>query len=228
MKALLGTKKRMEQVFVDAHRVPVTVIQAGPCIVTQIKTVDTDGYSALQLGFSSKSLKNVTKPLQGHLKGAIKDKKAPRFLAEVSVDSEHEYKVGDEITLSDVFTVGDVVSVTGTSKGKGFQGVIKRWNFSGGNRSHGQHGTGRSPGSIGQGTDPGRVWKGKKMGGRMGGKTSFVSNLKVISIDKEMNEIAISGTVPGGPGGFLVVECTKKAEPQNDAQANEGADQDKS
>jgi len=199
----------MSQTFVEGTRVPVTWVKAGPCVVTQVKTTKTDGYWAVQLGFSEKRIKNVTKPMQGHLKGAIKDKKAPRFLREVRLKKEPEFKVGDVVSLEDIFKKGDVVSVSGTSKGKGFAGVVKRWRFGGGPRTHGQSDRTRAPGSIGQGTTPGRVLKGKKMAGRMGGDRVTVKNLIVVEINKDDGMIAVSGPVPGVAGGLLEIKKLK-------------------
>ena len=206
MNTILGIKKNMGQAFVKGVRVPVTRVVAGPCVVTQIIREDKNGYWAVQLGFGEKKIKRTTKPMQGHLKGAIKEKKAPRFLREVKFSEEPKFKVGDIITVSDIFGEGDKVSVTGTSKGKGFAGVIKRWGFAMGPRTHGQSDRLRAPGSIGQGTTPGRVWKGKKMAGRMGGDTVMVKNLKIISIDSKNNELTISGLVPGAPKGLLIIK----------------------
>lgn len=206
INTLLGAKKSMGQAFVKDTRVPVTWIKVGPCVVTQIKKRDRDGYWAVQLGFGEKRFKNITKPIQGHLKAAYKDsKKAARFLREIRLDKEPDLKVGDEISLSDVFKKGDLVSVAGTSKGKGFAGVIKRWGFKGGPRTHGQSDRERAPGSIGQGTDPGRVWKGKKMPGRMGRQTVTVKNLIVVDVDGEKGAISVSGPVPGNPGSLLTI-----------------------
>jgi len=209
INTLLGSKGKMSQTFVEGTRVPVTWVKTGPCVVTQVKTTEKDGYWAVQLGFSEKRIKNVTKPLQGHLKGAIKDKKAPRFLREVRLDKEPEFKVGDVVKLEDVFKKGDVVSVSGTSKGKGFAGTIKRHHFAGGPRTHGQSDRRRAPGSIGQGTTPGRVLKGKKMAGRMGSDRVTVKNLIVVDVDKDNELIAVSGPVPGITGGFLEIKKLK-------------------
>lgn len=183
-------------------RFPVTKIKAGPCVVTQIKTQDKDGYWAVQLGFGERKVKNITKPLQGHLKADIT---SARFLREVRLDSEPDLKVGDQITVADIFSKGDKITISGISKGKGFAGVVKRWHFAGGPKTHGQSDRERAPGSIGQGTDPGRVHKGKKMAGRMGGETVTIKNLKVVSIDPEKDEIRVSGPVPGIPGGLLII-----------------------
>lgn len=207
VNSLLAAKKGMTQVFEDGIRVPVTRLEVGPCVVTQVKTQEKDGYAALQLGFRTKNLKNTNKPKQGHLKGAIKENKAPRFLAEVVVEADDVFKIGDEIELSEVFAIGDIVTVTGVSKGKGFAGVIKRWGFSGFPETHGHDGK-RVPGSISQGTSPGRVRKGKKMPGRMGGDTTTVTNLKVVSIDDKKNEIWVAGSVPGTPESLIIVKRT--------------------
>lgn len=199
----------MSQTFVGNTRVPVTIVKAGPCVVTHVKTDEKDGYWAVQLGFGTRKTKNITKPLLGHLKGALKDKgKAPKFLKEVKVDVEPTVKIGDEIKVGDVVKSGDLVSITATSKGKGFAGVVKRWGFAGGPKTHGQSNRDRSPGSIGQGTSPGRVWKGKKMAGRMGNKTVLIKNLQVISVDNESGTLAISGGIPGARGGILTIKKT--------------------
>lgn len=206
LNTILGSKQKMSQTFVQGTRVPVTVVKAGPCVVTQVKSNEKDGYWAIQLGFGEKKNKRITKPIKGHLKAAYKNKKkAARFLREVKLDEKPDLKVGDEVKVSDVFKRGDVVSVTGVSKGKGFAGVVKRWDFKGSPGSHG-HASTRKPGSIGQGTDPGRIWKGKKMAGRMGGRTSTIKNLIIVEVDDEGNEIKLSGSIPGGPGNLLIIK----------------------
>lgn len=199
----------MSQSFVEARRVPVTKIVAGPCVVTQVKTLEKDGYWAIQLGFGEKKIKNITKPLQGHLKAA---KSAARFLREVRLTEDSGLKVGDNVILSDVFKVGDFVAVVGTSKGKGFQGVVKRWGFAGGPRTHGQSDRERAPGSIGQTTTPGRVFKGKHMAGRMGGARVTVKNLQVIGLYPETGEIEISGAIPGPTGGLIMLKRLSSGE----------------
>ena len=207
LNTLLGTKGQMEQAFIKGDRIPVTKILAGPCVVTQIKREEKDGYWAVQLGFGEKRIKNVTKPLQGHLKAAYKKSKtAARFLREARLSSKPEFKVGDVIRISDIFSVGDKVAVTGVSKGKGFAGVVKRWGFKGGPATHGQSDRPRSGGSIGQGTTPGRVWKGKKMPGRMGNLRRTIFGLQVTSIDSETAAIFVSGPVPGAYGSLLVIK----------------------
>ncbi|OGM06597.1 50S ribosomal protein L3 [Candidatus Woesebacteria bacterium GWC1_42_13] len=202
----------MGATFVKGRRVTVTKVLAGPCVVTQVKNMEKDGYWAVQLGFGQRRIKNITKPMQGHLKGAIKDKKAPRFLAEVRLSEEPDLAVGDKVVASDIFNAGDIVSISGTSKGKGFQGVVKRWGFAGGPRTHGQSDRERAPGSIGQGTTPGRVYKGKHMAGRMGAGQITIKNLQVVSVDPENNLVEISGSVPGARGSLLKITRTSKGE----------------
>lgn len=215
INTILGLKKATSQTYVSGFRIPVTKINAGPCVVTHIKNMDRDGYWAIQLGFSTKRSKVTSKSLQGHLKANKQINKTtnketfPRFLREVRADNEPESKVGDTITASDIFSPGDVISVTGTSKGKGFAGVVKRHGFHGGPRTHGQSDRERAPGSIGQTTTPGRVYKGKKMAGRMGGETITVKNLHVISIDPETGMMEISGQIPGAPNTLLTIKKIK-------------------
>lgn len=206
IQTLVGKKLQMDQTFVDSTRVPVTMLEVGPCVVTQIKNNQKDGYWAVQLGFGNRKTEKLTKPMQGHLKGVSKDKKAPRFLFEVRLDIEPEVKVGDVITLSDIFKKGDIIAVTGISKGKGFAGGMKRWGFAGGPRTHGQSDRPRSPGSIGQGTTPGRVHKGKKMAGRMGNERVTIKNLQVVDINTENNSLAVSGPVPGTRGSIIFIK----------------------
>jgi large subunit ribosomal protein L3 len=209
LNTILGSKGKMSQTFIEGTRVPITWVKTGPCIVTQVKTTDRDGYYSVQLGFSEKRIKNITKPMQGHLKGATKDNKAPRFLREVRLEKEADLKVGDIVKLTDIFKKGDVVSVSGTSKGKGFAGAVKRHHFSGGPKTHGQSDRHRAPGSIGQGTTPGRVLKGKKMAGRMGSDRVTIKNLIVVDINSEKDLLAVSGPVPGIPGGLLEIKKLK-------------------
>lgn len=200
----------MGQTFIEDTRIPVTLVKAGPCVVTQIKSKGKDGYWAVQLGFGEKKLKNFKKPVKGHLKGALKDEKtAPRFLREVRTPKKPELKVGNEVKLSDIFKKGDVIAVTGISKGKGFSGVVKRWGFAGGPRTHGQSDRLRAPGSIGQGTTPGRVFKGKKMAGRMGTQTVTIKNLTVVDLDEDENILTVSGPVPGSKGTLLTIRKLK-------------------
>lgn len=206
LDTLLGTKEKMSHTFVETTRVPVTWVKLGPCVVTQIKSEEKNGYWSVQLGFEEKKIKNITKPLQGHMKAAYKDeKKAALFLREVRLDKEPDLKVGDIISFSDVFKKGDVVSVTGKTKGKGFAGVVKRWRFAGGPRTHGQSDRERAPGSIGQRTTPGRVYKGKRMAGRMGQDTVTIKNLIIADINMEKGWVAISGSIPGSTGDLVVI-----------------------
>lgn len=203
LNIILGEKKNMSQTFIEGTRLAVTAVKAGPCVVTQIKSKDKDGYWAIQIGFGTKKTKNTSKPLQGHLKEVIKDNKAPRYLREIRLKSEPDFKVGDVIEVKDILKRGDVLAVTATSKGKGFAGGVKRWHFAGGPKTHGQSDRQRAPGSIGQGTTPGRVYKGKHMAGRMGGDTVTVKNLIVVDIDKENSLIMVSGAVPGRQGALV-------------------------
>jgi len=206
MDTLLGKKGKMRQAFVNEARVGVTKISLGPCVVTQI--IKYNGHWGIQIGVEgARKLKNFTKPMKGHLKN-----KPLSFLREVRVDKEPELKVGDQVAVSDIFSIGDVVAVTGVSRGKGFAGVVKRWGFAGGPKTHGQSDRLRAPGSIGQGTTPGRVRKGKKMAGRMGGDTIRVAGLQIVGIDADKNEIEVSGPVPGATGGYLVVTKTGRRE----------------
>ena len=201
----MGVKKGMSQTFIGGVRYPVTKVNAGPCVITQVKNEEKDGYWAVQIGFGNKKLTKISKPLRGHLKKSAKGDHAPRFLREVRLNVKPELGVGDELKVSDIFKEGDYISVAGVSKGKGFAGVIKRWGFAGGPRTHGQSDRERAPGSIGQGTTPGRVRKGKKMAGRMGGDKVTVKNLRVISVDGENHTLTVSGSVPGAPNSLLVI-----------------------
>jgi large subunit ribosomal protein L3 len=228
INTILGSKIKMGQTFVNGVRFPVTIVTAGPCIVTQIKEVEKDGYWAVQLGFGGKKSKNITKPMRNHLLKASTSKETPktlsRFIREIRLEEKPEFKVGDQIKVSDIFSEGDKVSVTGTSKGKGFAGVVKRWHFAGGPKTHGQSDRWRAPGSIGQGTTPGRVYKGKHMAGRMGQETTKIKGLKVLGVNVEKNEIQISGPVPGTVGSLLILErigeSHKKEETHEEGQTN--------
>lgn len=211
LNTILGQKGKMTQAFVDNTRVPVTVVSVKPNLVTQVLSKDKNGYWAVQLGTGEKKTKNITKPILGHLKKAgspseASGRRGARFLREVRLENEPEEKVGDSVKVSDIFVVGDTVTVTGVSKGKGFAGGVKRWGFAGGPKTHGQSDRHRAPGSIGQGTDPGRVWKGKKMAGRMGSDTVTIKNLKVVAVDTEKNELHLSGLVPGTPKSLLIIK----------------------
>jgi large subunit ribosomal protein L3 len=203
MPGLLGKKIGMTSVFsADGKNVPCTVIEAGPCLVTQIKTVETDGYSSLQLGFSEKKEKHTTKPELGHTKKAGV---APqRYLAEFK-NFEGEFKLGEAFTV-ELFQELDWVDVVGTSKGKGFQGVVKRHGFGGvGQATHGQHNRLRAPGSLGASSFPSKVFKGMRMAGRTGGDTVTVQNLQVLKVIPEHNLVLIKGSVPGAKGSIVII-----------------------
>ena len=200
---LLGKKLGMTQLFAeDGCLVPVTVIQAGPCQVMQIKTHDRDGYNAVQLGLDDVKRKNATKPASGHARAAKTEPK--RFVREMRVDSAADLELGQTLTV-ELFQDGAKVDVVGTSKGKGFQGVMKRHGFHGQRASHGASGVHRAPGAIGQCADPARVFKGTKMPGQMGHVRRTVQNLKVMAIDLEKNLLLIQGGIPGPNGGYVIV-----------------------
>jgi len=205
--ALIGKKLGMSQLFSsDGEAIPVTVIQVGPCTITQIKSVENDGYSALQLGFGEKKPQRTTKPLLGHFN---KSGKGPfAFLREVRVDDTADFELGQEIS-ADIFQVGEVVHVVGTSKGKGFAGTIKRWNFSRGPMSHGGMNK-RPPGSIGCSASPSRVIKGRKMPGRMGNRRVTFKGIKVVDVRPEQNIILLRGGVPGGRNGVVIIKKSGK------------------
>jgi len=203
IKGILGKKLGMTQVFAnDGRRIPVTVVEAGPCTVVQKKTVASDGYSALQLGFVAKPAHRVNKPELGHFKKAGQG--AFQYLRELRGEGLDEVNVGDEIRLDNIFVAGDIIDVTATSKGKGFQGVIKRWNFSGGRATHGSmfH---RAPGSIGASAWPSRVFKGKKMAGQMGNEQVTVQNLQIVETRPEENLILVRGAIPGAKNALVVL-----------------------
>ena len=203
MPGLLGKKIGMTSVFSEGKNVPCTVIEVGPCVVTQVKTVETDGYEALQLGFVDKKEKHTTKPEAGHFKKAGVTPK--RHLAEFQ-NFETEYKLGDEIRV-DIFADASFVTVVGTSKGKGFQGVVKRHGFGGvGQTTHGQHNRLRAPGSIGACSYPARVFKGTRMAGQMGNERVTVQNLQVLNVMPEHNLLVIKGSVPGCKGSIVIIE----------------------
>lgn len=205
VKTVLGSKGKMGQTYVSGTRVPVTSISINPSVVTQVKTPEKDGYWSVQLGFGNRRIKSTSKPLQGHLKKTSTKEFSPKFLREVRLEKEAEVNVGDQVKASDIFKVGDKIAVSGVSKGKGFAGVVKRWRFAGGPKTHGQSDRQRSPGSIGATTTPGRVFKGKHMAGRMGMDAVTVKNLHVISIDPTKNEMLVSGVVPGKFGDLLKI-----------------------
>lgn len=197
ISSFYGTKIKTSSAFDQkGNRLVVTLIKVDPMTVTQVKTLDKDGYWSVQCAISAKSNKSLSKPQKNHLKGA-KLKKAPKFLREVLLKQEPKLKVGDLIKISDILSPSDQVKVTGITKGRGFAGVIKRWGFHGGPRTHGQSDRERAIGSIGQRTDPGRVWKGKKMPGHYGTDTKTTRGLKVVNIDESTNQLMVTGTVPG-------------------------------
>jgi large subunit ribosomal protein L3 len=203
IQGIMGKKLGMTQIFTaDGRRVPVTIIEAGPCVVLQKKTVATDGYDAVQVGFGEKAAHRASKPQMGHFKKAGKG--AFATLREFSADNVDEFNIGDEITCGALFQIGDIVDVTGTSKGKGFQGVIKRWNFSGGRMSHGSH-FHRAPGSIGCSAWPSRVFKGKKMAGQMGNERTTTQNLAIVDVRPDENLLYIKGAIPGPRNGVVMI-----------------------
>ncbi|OGP52799.1 MAG: 50S ribosomal protein L3 [Deltaproteobacteria bacterium RBG_13_52_11] len=221
LKGIIGRKLGMTQVFGDnGNVIPITVIEAGPCAITQIKTKEKEGYNALQLGFMKKKPQRVNRPLSGHFQ---KSGTGPfYFLKEFRVDESGEYTVGQEITL-ETFTVGDVVDITGISKGRGFAGVIKRHGFRGSHASHGTHEYFRHGGSIGSNTFPGRTFKGKRMPGHYGNSRVTVQNFKIIDIKPENNLLLIKGAIPGSINSIVIIrEATKKGAPREERAAANG------
>ena len=205
MKGLIAKKMGMSQIFdEDGSVVPVTILEAGPCYISQIKTIEKDGYDAVQIAYGNKKEKRTNKPLHGHFKKAGLDPK--RILAEFEIIPGFNYKMGQEFTAS-IFKIGDMVKVTGTSKGRGFSGVMKRYGFGGGPKTHGQREHPRSAGSIGQASDPSRVFKGIKMAGQYGNKYKTVQNLEIVSIDFEKNLLLLKGAAPGANNS--IVRITK-------------------
>ena len=206
MPGLIGKKIGMTSVFgADGKNIPCTVIEAGPCVVTQIRTVEKDGYAAVQLAYDEISEKHASKALKGHFEKAGTTPK--RKLVEFKANFAQDLKLGDTLTVADIF--GDVkfVDVVGTSKGKGFQGVVKRHNFAGvGGQTHGQHNRLRHPGSLGASSWPSRVFKGMRMAGHMGNERVTVINLEVIKVMPENNLIVVKGSVPGAKGSYVIVE----------------------
>jgi len=206
MSGIIGRKIGMTSIFNedDGKYIPCTLVEAGPCVVTQIKTTEKDGYSALQLGYGEKKEKNTTSPLLGHFKKA---KTTPKFKLIEFKNFGVDASLGDTLSIGQLFVEGDLVKAIGTSKGKGFQGVVKRHNFAGvGGRTHGQHNRGRHPGSIGACSFPARVFRGLKMAGRMGSDRVKVQNLKVLKVIAEKNLILISGSIPGSNNSFVILE----------------------
>jgi large subunit ribosomal protein L3 len=204
MPGLIGKKVGMTSIYsAEGKNLPCTVLEVGPCVVTQIKTEDVDGYNAIQLGWGEAKDKNTSKALQGHVQKASTSAKK-KFVE--FTDFEGEIALGQVLTV-DLFEEGDFVDVAGTSKGKGFQGVVKRHGFAGvGQATHGQHNRLRAPGSIGAGSDPSRVFKGMRMAGRMGGKRAKVQNLTVLKVDAEKNLLVVKGSVPGAKNSTVIIE----------------------
>ncbi len=207
-KGIMGKKIGMTQIFDErGNVVPVTVVEAGPCVICQKKFVETDGYNAVQMGYGDIKPQKVNKPMKGHFdKSDVAPKK---FLREFRFDDNEKFNVGD-IIKADVFSEGDKVDVVGTSKGKGYAGVIKRWNFRRLKESHGSGPVVRHGGSIGACSDPSRVFKGKKMAGHLGAERVTVQNLKIVKVDAENNLLAIKGAVPGPNGGLLIIKNSVK------------------
>ena len=206
MPGLIGKKIGMTSVFgADGKNIPCTVIEAGPCVVTQLRTVEKDGYAAVQLAYDEISEKHASKPLQGHFKKAGT---TPKYkLAEFPADFAKELSLGDVLTVADVFANTAFVDVVGTSKGKGFQGVVKRHGFQGvGGVTHGQHNRLRHPGSLGACAWPSRVFPGTRMGGHMGNERVKVFNLQVVKVIPENNLLVVKGSVPGAKGSYLMLE----------------------
>ena len=203
MRGLIGKKIGMTRIFNESgHVVPVTVVQAGPCIITQVKNTKKDGYEAVQVGYLNKEPKHTSKPLQGHFdKSGVRPKKV---ILEFEKVPGFDYKVGQSFHVG-IFNQGDLVRVSGKSKGKGFTGVIKRHNFARQKKTHGTGHTERAPGSIGQASDPSRVFPGMRMAGRHGNKKITVDNLEIVEVLTENNQILIKGSVPGARNGLLVI-----------------------
>ncbi|MFO7300574.1 MAG: 50S ribosomal protein L3 [Actinomycetes bacterium] len=207
-RAILGTKLGMTQVFDEqARAIPVTVVKAGPVKVTQIKTVEKDGYNAIQIAYGE--VKKVNKPTAGHFAKAGVE--PARHLIEVRVDDPSQYQVGQEIGVAEIFEAGAKADVSGVSKGKGFAGVMKRHNFAGQGASHGNHKKHRAPGSIGACSTPARVFKGMRMAGRMGGEKVTTLNLEVVGVDAERNLVLLNGAVPGPKGSLVLLREAVKA-----------------
>lgn len=223
MKFILAKKKQMDQIFDEGtgKMVPVTVVDAGPCFVSQIKTVEKDGYSAVQIAFGTR--KHPNKPIIGHFKKLG----ANNFTKEIRVDAEEaaRFTVGDKLTVTS-FSDGDAIGVTGTSKGKGFAGVVRRYNFKGSPASHGHKDQLRMPGSIGA-TDPARVFKGTRMGGHMGDVQVTTKGLSVMKIDAENNQLYVKGAVPGSINGYLVIKGDGEMTPEKAAEKSSEAKAEK-
>jgi len=208
MKGLIGKKLGMAQIFDDAGRmIPVTIIEAGPCFVAQVRTKEKEGYSAVQLGFAETKSKRLTSGELGHLQRASLP--PLRYLREFRIDADKAPKPGDRVSV-DIFKTGEKVDIIGTSKGKGFQGGMKRHGFHGGPMTHGASDRQRSPGSIGSTTTPGRVYKGKRMAGHMGAVRVTSSGLQIALVDAERNLLGVAGSVPGPKGGIVIIREARK------------------
>jgi len=208
MKGLIGKKIGMTQIFDESGlAVPITLIEAGPCYVTQVRQPERDGYNAVQLGFGEAKPKHLTGGQLGHLKTS--ELPPLRFLREFRV-KDSDVNEGDKLEVGEVFSVGDQVDVVGTSKGKGFQGAVKRHGFRGGPRTHGQSDRQRATGSIGAGTTPGRVFKGKRMPGHMGSERVTIQNLQVAYVDPDRNLLGVRGAIPGPKGGVVMIKEARK------------------
>jgi large subunit ribosomal protein L3 len=204
MSGLIGKKIRMTQFFEENGRIiPVTVLSVGPCYVTQIKSVETDGYEAMQLGYVELKEKKMKKPTAGHCKKA--NVKPLKYFREFELLRDREVKIGDELKV-DIFAEGEIVSLVGRAKGRGFQGVMKRHGFSGANKTHGQSDRQRAPGSIGQSSYPSRVFKGISMAGKMGNNRVTIPNARIVKIDVERNMMFITGAVPGAPNSLVEIK----------------------
>ena len=209
MSGIIGKKIGMTSIYsAEGKNIPCTVIEAGPCVVTQVKNDETDGYSAVQLAYGERKEKNTPKALKGHFdKASTTPKKDVVEFRDFRVEFEGGVELGQEIKVSDVFVEGDFVDVAGTSKGKGFQGVVKRHNFGGvGQATHGQHNRMRAPGSIGGASYPARVFKGMRMAGRTGGERVKVLNLEILKLVPEKNLIVVSGSIPGAKNSTVILE----------------------
>jgi large subunit ribosomal protein L3 len=207
IKGIVGEKIGMTQIFVETRAVPVTVIKAGPCVVTQVRTEENDGYGAVQLAYGTMRPRDVSKPTQGHFDKAGAE--PARYLVELRTDDAGTYEAGQQVTV-DTFAAGEKVDVVGVSKGKGFSGVMKRHGFAGLRSSHGVHKKHRSPGAIGACATPSRVFKGMRMAGQMGNQRTTVLNLEVVQSDPERGLLLVKGAVPGPNGGLVMVRSAVK------------------
>lgn len=212
MKGLIGKKLGMTQVFDENNRrVPVTVLEVGPCTVLSLRTAERDGYSAVQLGFGTRKPKNVPQAVRKHVAAAGLEQRPPAHINEFRCEDTSGYEVGTTLS-ADLFEQGEVVDVIGWTKGKGFQGVVRRWNFAGGRKTHGSDWL-RKPGSVGMCEEPGRVYKGRKLPGRMPSARTTVQNLKVVDVRPEKNVVLVKGAVPGPNGRTVLVQSARKSQP---------------